>query len=219
MDFDIAHLLVRTATFYVPFLFSLCVHEYAHGWVALKRGDNTAQMMGRLTLNPMAHAHPVGTFILPILSSLLGSPIFFGWANPVPVNYRNLKNQRVDLFWIASAGPLSNILMAFIGAFILVAANRYMQFLSEALQTLMIVFIQLNLFLAVFNLLPIHPLDGGKVIARFIPDSWDRKLQENQQILSMLLMMLFLSGAMRFLQEPVKILMYLFLNLAEKVIA
>src|SRR5690606_16730988 len=126
MDGDILEKLVKTGIFFVPFLFSLCVHEFAHGWVALKRGDHTARMMGRLTLNPMAHADMIGTFILPLASLFMGSPIFFGWAKPVPVDARNLKNPRTDMFWVAFAGPLSNVLMAFLGAFAFVFAERHM---------------------------------------------------------------------------------------------
>lgn len=218
MDGDIFEKIVRVGMYYVPFLFSLCVHEVAHGWVALKRGDQTAKMMGRLTLNPMAHADMIGTFILPLASLFFGSPIFFGWAQPVPVNARNLKNPRSDMFWIAFAGPLSNILMALAGAFIFVFASKHLTSFSEGVQTLLAIFIQLNLFLAVFNLLPIHPLDGGKVLARFIPASWDRKLEENQQAISIALLFLFMTGAMSVLAYPVIILRTLFIRFAEMIL-
>ena len=101
--------------YFIPFLFALCFHEYAHGWVAKLRGDRTAEIMGRLTLNPLAHADMIGTVILPLVSIVSGIP-FFGWAKPVPVDARNLKNPKVDMFWIAAAGPLSNLLLALIGA-------------------------------------------------------------------------------------------------------
>ena len=94
---------------FVPFLFALCAHEYAHGLVAKWRGDNTAQALGRLTLNPLAHADPIGTFVLPLAAIIFNVPIFFGWAKPVPVDARQLKNPRTDMFWIALAGPGSNI--------------------------------------------------------------------------------------------------------------
>ena len=218
MDGDIFEKIVKAGIYYVPFLFSLCVHEFAHGWVAMKRGDQTAKTMGRLTLNPMAHADMIGTFILPIASLLMGSPIFFGWAKPVPVNSRNLKNPRTDMFWVAFAGPLSNVLMALLGSFILVFAEKFMVSFSESVQTFMFIFVQLNLFLAVFNLIPIHPLDGGKIIARFIPLSWDRKLEENQQMLSMILLVLFLTGAVSVLRYPVIILMSSFVSFARFVL-
>src|SRR6185436_15011255 len=109
---DILEISVRVAIIYIPFLFALCFHEFAHGWVAKMRGDNTAEQLGRLTLNPIAHADLIGTFILPVSAIVFGIPIFFGWAKPVPVNIRNLKNIRTDMFWIALAGPASNIFLA-----------------------------------------------------------------------------------------------------------
>lgn len=214
MEGDSLNKIVQVGMFYVPFLFSLCVHEFAHGFIALKKGDPTAKMAGRLTLNPFAHADPIGTFVLPIMSLWFGSPIFFGWAQPVPVNIRNLKHPRSDMFWVAAAGPLSNIILAFVGAFALVAADKYLVTFTDSIKTLMFVFIQLNLFLAVFNLLPVHPLDGAKILARFISPQLDYKLQQNQQMFSIILLILFMSGVMSVLQWPVKILMATFINLA-----
>src|ERR1700678_4514201 len=107
--------VLRVVTGFIPFLFALCAHEFSHGWVANKLGDPTARLMGRLTLNPMAHADPFGTILLPLLAIFFHTP-FFGWAKPVPVNSRNLKNERVGLFWIALAGPGSNMIMALLGA-------------------------------------------------------------------------------------------------------
>src|SRR5687768_7506099 len=115
----------KLATQFVPLLFALCFHEFAHGWVAKKRGDNTADMLGRLTLNPMAHADPIGTFLLPISAILFQSPILFGWAKPVPVNERNLKKPLSDMFWIALAGPLSNIFLAVVSALVLGFSIRF----------------------------------------------------------------------------------------------
>jgi Zn-dependent protease len=108
-NFDLIAFGARLGTWFVPFLFALCFHEYAHGVVAKHFGDNTAERMGRLSLNPVAHADPLGTWVLPILAILFASPFFFGWAKPVPVDSRNLKNPKRDLFWISLAGPASNI--------------------------------------------------------------------------------------------------------------
>ncbi|MBK7963395.1 MAG: site-2 protease family protein [Bdellovibrionales bacterium] len=206
----------KLALFYVPFLFALCFHEFAHGWIAKLRGDNTAEMMGRLTLNPMAHADWIGTFALPIMAIVFSVPIFFGWAKPVPVNIRNLKNPRVDMFWIALAGPASNILLAVLGALVLGITARTVGAtdMIKALVQMLSMFITINLFLAIFNFLPLHPLDGGKVLARFLPASINYKLEQNEHITSLVLLVLVMSGSLRFLVIPVEYLHNLFITLA-----
>lgn len=195
----------KIGVYFIPFLFALCFHEFAHGWVARLRGDNTAEQMGRLTMNPLAHMDIIGTLILPIAAIVFSSPIFFGWAKPVPVNSRNLKNPRVDMFWIALAGPLSNVLLAIVGTFAIAMVAKYYaagQYTSGAIQILQ-TFIVTNLFLAFFNILPLHPLDGGKVLARFLPAQLNYKLEQNEHITSMVLMVLVLTGVLRFLAVPV----------------
>lgn len=202
---DIWNLGARLFFFFVPFLFALCFHEFAHGLVAKMRGDNTAQMMGRLTLNPIVHMDLIGTLILPILAIILGSPISFGWAKPVPVNSRNLKKPLVDMFWIALAGPLSNIFLAVVGALALGLSAKFFsnsQYI-KSIYTLLDGFIMVNLFLAFFNIIPLHPLDGGKVLARFLPAEVNYKLEQNEQVTSLVLMMLILGGLLSFLSIPV----------------
>ncbi|MBY0553461.1 site-2 protease family protein [bacterium] len=201
---------------FVPFLFALCFHEYAHGLVAKWRGDNTAEQLGRLTLNPMAHADMLGTFILPISSIVFGLPIFFGWAKPVPVNGRNLKNIRTDMFWIALAGPLSNIFLAVVTTIFMFVAMRF-NFLGSYVTPVFLMaemFILINLFLAIFNILPVHPLDGGKVLARFLPASVNYKLEQNEQMSSIILMVLIFTGMLSILAIPVKYLFQLMLHIA-----
>ncbi len=202
---DLSLVGAKIGVFYIPFLFALCFHEFAHGLVAKWRGDRTAEMMGRLTLNPAAHVDWLGTVMLPIMAIVFSSPIFFGWAKPVPVNERNLKSPRKDMFWVALAGPLSNVILAIIGAILLGFSFRFFQFSPylSAIKNLLDVFIRTNLFLAVFNILPLHPLDGGKVLARFLPAEINYKLEQNQQISSMILMMLVLTGALQILAYPV----------------
>ena len=204
----------KLAMMFVPFLFALCVHEFAHGLVAKWRGDGTAESLGRLTLNPMAHADPIGTFMLPILAIVFGSPIFFGWAKPVPVDVRQLKNPRADMFWIALAGPLSNILMAIIGAIVMGVMLHSVPALatSVAFAEMLKYFILINLFLAVFNMIPLHPLDGGKVIARFLPHNWNYWLERNENITGMVLLVLVISGALAVLRIPVMFLYTLLLS-------
>ncbi|HEX4923183.1 MAG TPA: site-2 protease family protein [Bdellovibrionales bacterium] len=196
---------------FVIFLFSLCFHEFAHAFVAHMRGDNTAQMMGRLTLNPMAHADPLGTVILPLIGMTgmaAGLPIF-GWARPVPVDERNLKRPRQDMFWIASAGPLSNILLATLGVFGYTGYLAYTGLTGAEIANVnnwsvfAISFVATNLALAFFNLIPFHPLDGGKVIARFLPESMNRKLEENEQTISIVLIMVLFLGGFAILRYPI----------------
>lgn len=188
------------ALFMVPFLFSLCFHEYAHGWVARLRGDRTAEVMGRLTMNPMAHADMLGTFILPAIGIITGGPIL-GWAKPVPVTERNLKNPRTDMFWVAAAGPASNLLLATVCMFIFVYLDLNIGLKPQA-ATIFARIVQLNLVLAIFNLIPVHPLDGGKIIARFIPIAWDRKMEEHQGMISMALFVLMFAGVLPALITP-----------------
>ena len=207
---DINEILAKVALFYVPFLFALCFHEFAHGWVARRLGDPTAEMMGRLTLNPVSHMDILGTVVFPLMAIIGSSPLFFGWAKPVPVMERNLKNPKKDMFWIALAGPASNIFLAVVGAFLLGARNylpltfEHSQLLLEGLR----LFIIINLFLAVFNLIPVHPLDGGKILARFLPYETNRWLEENSGMISMGLFALILidgmgGGTMRIISAPV----------------
>lgn len=222
-DFNVIETAFKAMKYFVPFLFALCFHEFAHGWVARLRGDRTAEIMGRLTLNPMAHADPIGTVILPLLSIITGVS-FFGWAKPVPVDERNLKNPKTDMFWIASAGPMSNLLLAFLGA---VGLGLYARFfgsdiVSEQAGALQIrdvfgIFISVNVFLAVFNLLPVYPLDGAKVLARFLPDRWNYQLEAWSNYTSMLLLVLFVSGGIRFIAGPAIWISNLFFSIAQGV--
>lgn len=204
MNIDYLEVVKGITLKYIPFLFALCFHEFAHAWMAKKKGDNTAELMGRLTMNPLAHMDLLGTFILPIMGILVPSNIFFGWAKPVPVNERNFDKPREDMFWVAFAGPLSNVLLAFIGTFLLVGFIFITKVQTITPPVYMLrSFILTNLFLAFFNMLPIHPLDGGKVLARFLPHSINEKLEESQQISSGILLVLMVTGALQFIAYPV----------------
>jgi Zn-dependent protease len=159
----------------------------------------------------------LGTFILPLMAILYpGAGIFFGWAKPVPVNERNLKNPRVDMFWIALAGPASNLLLAFLTAVIIFIMGQTIMSTPYYRPTLDFLegFISINLFLAVFNALPLHPLDGGKILARFLPRSANYWLEQREHISSMVLLALFLFGATSFLIIPVRFLHGLLLTMA-----
>jgi Zn-dependent protease len=205
-NFDVIELGHRIFMFFPPFLFALCFHEYSHGLVAKWKGDRTADIMGRLTLNPLAHVDVLGTLILPLLAIAFGFP-FFGWAKPVPINSRNLKHPDKDMFWISLAGPASNIFLAIVsGIFLLPAILLILgtKGTGGAFLEMLQIFVIINLFLAVFNLIPLHPLDGGKIFAIFFPRALNNWLEENQATMSWALVAIFMLGGFRFLAEPVQ---------------
>ena len=150
-------------------LFSIIIHEIAHGVVALWHGDATAKVAGRLTLNPLPHLDPVGSVLLPGLLLLSGSRMLFGWAKPVPVNEANLRRPHRDGFLVAAAGPLSNILLAYACALLLSLAMRLLPGGIGIAHVVLFMAVGVNCLLAVFNLLPIPPLDGHWLVMRFLP--------------------------------------------------
>lgn len=208
-NIDFASRIQEAIIFFIPFLFSLCFHEYAHGWVARLRGDRTAEMMGRLTLNPVAHADMIGTVILPLMAVISQIPMF-GWAKPVPVNPRNLKTPKNDMFLVALAGPMSNVFLALVATLVLGLIGGFApSTLVKAdgagpsiVFELAKGFIYINMILAVFNLIPLHPLDGGKVLARFLPDRINDQLENAQMASSVILLMLFFMGALQYVLQP-----------------
>ena len=146
-------------------LLSLTVHEAAHAWTAERLGDPTARLLGRVSLNPLAHIDPIGTLLLPALAALSGLPII-GWAKPVPVNTSRLRHPRRDFMIVAAAGPLSNLAQAVIGAVLFrLLAGSGSPVVAEVLLDVM----RINVLLAFFNLIPIPPLDGGNVLAGLLP--------------------------------------------------
>ena len=140
-------------------MFALSFHEFAHAWMASKCGDNTAARMGRLTLNPMAH--------LDVMGSMMILFVGFGWAKPVPVDGRNLENPRVDMMKVAAAGPLSNLLLAMLAGIVFRLLNGT-GLLSESIYLLILYFTQINIALAVFNLIPVRPLDGSQIFSAYL---------------------------------------------------
>lgn len=148
------------------FLISVVIHEYAHGWVAYKLGDPTAKDAGRLTLNPLVHIDPMGTVFLPLMLVAMRSPIVFGWAKPVPINFSLLRNPKQDMLWVSIAGIMANILLAFIFSLLLRTGVFPINSYGWVLLNLGIL---VNLVLAVFNAIPIPPLDGSRVLMSILP--------------------------------------------------
>ena len=166
-------------------LFAITLHEWAHGFAATRFGDPTPRLMGRLTLNPLPHIDPVWTVLVPgamLLTSLAttGQPFVFGSAKPVPINMRNLRGSggsyRAALFWVAAAGPLMNLLLATLCALLFHLVIYLPPFFMAPLANMLVAAIQMNVLLAVFNLLPLPPLDGGRVATALLPAPLDRKL-------------------------------------------
>ncbi len=156
----------------IPVIFAITVHEVAHGWVALQFGDRTAQMLGRLTLNPIKHIDPIGTVILPSLLLITGVGFIFGWAKPVPVTYQNLRRPKTDMAWVALAGPMANLLMAIIWAILAKVALMLLQSnvgMGEPLLYMSVAGILINAMLMMLNLLPLPPLDGGRILVGVLP--------------------------------------------------
>ncbi len=168
---DFASIIQKILILTPPILFAVTIHEMAHGWAAYRMGDSTAKMAGRLTLNPVKHLDPVGTFVFFVTQAI-------GWAKPVPVNPYNFKNPRQGMMWVSLAGPGANLIVAALSAFLLrrfLGAAHTMgpagHFFALPLTAMAYVSVQINVGLAVFNLLPIPPLDGSKVVAALLPPS------------------------------------------------
>ena len=166
---DIANLIQTVAIYAIPVLFAITIHEAAHGYAARHFGDNTAAMMGRITLNPIKHIDPVGTILMPLMLYFATSGAFlFGYAKPVPVNFGALRNPKRDMVWVALAGPASNFVQAIFWAIVftvLVGAGLQERFFLEMAKAGVLV----NLVMWAFNLFPLPPLDGGRILVGLLP--------------------------------------------------
>jgi Zn-dependent protease len=166
---DINQLIQTIALAAIPVLFAITLHEASHGYVARYFGDMTAFQQGRISLNPIKHIDPIGTVLLPLLTLWLGG-LLFGWAKPVPVNFAALRNPKKDMLWVALAGPASNIFMALCWAlFAKIALTFPDNYYYEPLLEMSMIGIKINVVLAVLNLLPLPPLDGGRIAISMLP--------------------------------------------------
>lgn len=181
----------------VILFFSIVFHEYSHGLIALKCGDETAKMMGRLTLNPLKHIDMVGTIILPLLMILLRSPILFGWAKPVPINPYNFYNPRKDIMKVGAAGPIANFILVGVFTLLIYLINWiWVDFsINSYIGQVLIFGMFINFLLAFFNLIPIPPLDGSRIVSGFLSPTaaakYDRISRYGMIIIILVLFLLF----------------------------
>ncbi len=190
---------------FLPFMVAVIFHEFAHGFVAHRWGDNTAKDAGRMTLNPLPHIDPVGTLAFPIICMLSGVSVLFGWARPVPINPNRFRRYKPGLFWVSLAGPGMNFTLAILSAAFTCALLKWMDptsYVYEPLQAMSVVSIQLNFMLGLFNLIPVPPLDGSKIVEVFLPLRAARKFEAFSRYAAMALMLVLFTGAASYVFQP-----------------
>ena len=215
---DELSVIQRIAVWILPVIFAITVHEVAHGWVAKKYGDNTASRLGRLTLNPVKHVDLLGTIILPGLLLMTGTSFIFGWAKPVPVDPRNFKRPLQDMAIVALAGPVSNLIMAFLWALIIrlgIFIGTNAEVISLPLLYTGYAGITINLALAMINLLPIPPLDGSRILTGILPNYWAWQYNRLERYGFILLLVLLYTKILNVILEyPLFIAQKIFFSIA-----
>jgi len=215
-DFDVVQLLLML----IPLLFSVTLHEVAHGYAAYKMGDNTAMMAGRLTLNPLKHLDFTGSFLLPFILKISGAPFLFGYAKPVPVNFNNLHDHKRAVIFVASAGVVVNLILAVFSALMFRGLNLIEPLWHETIFSSLFSLFSVMLFystvincvLAVFNTIPIPPLDGSRVLAIFLPRNLRIKYMQIERFGMLIIIVLLISNVLNkiltfFLNPMLKLLL------------
>jgi Zn-dependent protease len=200
---DLSGFLYKLSIWTIPVLFAITLHEVAHGWVARYFGDRTAEMLGRLSLNPLRHIDPIGTVLVPGVLLAMGGPLL-GWAKPVPVATKVLRNPRWSVTLVALAGPLANFGMAAVWCLIFAAVVhvRGSETLVGWIARMAYAGIMVNVILGLFNLLPIPPLDGGRVVAGFLPTEWTARMEKVEPLGLVLVLGLSYLGLLGWLFDP-----------------
>jgi Zn-dependent protease len=211
--FDPTRFILNLSVRLPAILAALTFHEYAHGWVANKLGDSTARLAGRLTFNPLAHLDPIGTL------ALIFSPV--GWAKPVPVNFNNLRHPRRDMVWVAAAGPGANLVLAAVSAWSLrlfegggaIVESSWLAGLATPIYLMLQVSVVINVALAIFNLLPLPPLDGGRIVSGLLPPRQAASYGRLERYGFVILLVLIFSGAVdRLIWPPIALVAGLLLG-------
>lgn len=216
---ELDHAIAQIAIWALPVIFAITLHEAAHGYAAKHFGDMTAYQAGRISLNPLRHIDPVGTILVPLviytLSVMSGGPGFlFGWAKPVPVNFGQLRNPKKDMFWVAAAGPMANLTMA-IGWIILIKLALVMpdNYFAIPMIEMGKAGIIINVVLMVLNLLPLPPLDGGRIAVSLLPSRFAYRFARIEPYGMMILILLFITHILDYILVPLVLLVIGFLSL------
>lgn len=194
-------LIQKIAIYALPVIFAITVHEAAHGYIARYFGDTTAESLGRITLNPIKHIDPIGTILVPALLVLSGTGFLFGWAKPVPVDFSRLRNPKRDMRWVAAAGPASNFLMAIFWAVVYKFSAMAGDF-AVPLALMGQAGILVNVVLMVLNLLPLPPLDGGRIAVSLMPNQMAYKFAQVERYGFVILLVLMFTGILSKIMMP-----------------
>lgn len=194
-------LIQKIAVYAIPVIFAITVHEAAHGYAARFFGDMTADRAGRISLNPLKHIDPLGTILLPALTLMIGG-ILFGWAKPVPVDFSRLRHPKRDMLWVAAAGPASNLVMALFWAFVIQFSVNAPGDYSTPMALMGQAGVMINVVLMVLNLLPLPPLDGGRIAVSLLPNHLAFKFAQIERYGFVILIILLMTGILSAIMQP-----------------